>query len=307
MKPDPAELSRLIAQGHKRAIARAISIIENGHTQARSILEALHPRIGRAHRIGITGPPGVGKSTLTNQIIKYYRKKEISVGVIAVDPSSPFTGGAILGDRVRMQDLFTDPGVFIRSMATRGSLGGLARQASEAADVLDAAGKDVIIMETVGVGQVELDIMNAADTILVVNVPDTGDVIQGMKAGLMEIGDVFIVNKADLEGAERMKTDIQFVLELKGETSGWQQQVFLVDSRKGTGLDDMLTEIDRHKNYLNDAGEFELKRLRRKREQVKSMIMERLGDVFWNKERSELLEKLLEKKSPVEIVDRMLS
>ncbi len=306
MKSDPVVLSDLITRGHRRAVARAISLIENGDPAARSILKTLHPHLGRAHRIGVTGPPGVGKSTFTNQIIKHYRKKNMSVGVIAVDPSSPFTGGAILGDRVRMQEAFTDPEVFIRSMATRGSLGGLARQAREAGDILDASGKNIVIMETVGVGQVELDIMDAADTILVLNVPDTGDVIQGMKAGLMEIGDLFIVNKSDLEGAERMKIDLQFVLELKGGTEGWKQQVFMVNSRTGVGLDEVLMKIGEHKTFLKERGEFERKRLRRKREQVRALVSEALGTKFWNEKRRNLMEKHLAEKSPYEIAEIIL-
>jgi len=306
MITDPEALSRSIIEGHRRAIARAISKIENNDPDTRIILDTVYKHVGSTHRIGITGPPGVGKSTITSQMIKAFRKEGKKVGIIAVDPSSPFTGGAILGDRIRMQDAFTDPDVFIRSMATRGSLGGLARQAGEAADVLAASGKDIVILETVGVGQVELDIMDAADTIIVLTVPDMGDVIQGMKAGLMEIGDIFVVNKADLEGAERTKTDLQFVLELKGQSGDRKQNVILVDARKGQGMDILLKEIKEHRRFLEDQGLFEAKRRKRKIQRVKVLIGEHLDREFWNEKRVELLNSLVDDRSPYEIAEKIL-
>src|SRR5262245_61413450 len=194
--------------GSRRALAKIITAVENDQTSAPELLDAIYPKVGRAYRLGITGPPGAGKSSLVDGLTKLLRKNGHTVGIVAVDPTSPFTGGALLGDRVRMNDLVTDPGVFIRSMATRGSLGGLSQKAREAGDVLDAFGKDFVIYETVGVGQSELDIVEAADTVVVVLVPESGDAVQAMKAGLMEIADVFVMNKSDREGAGRALSEL---------------------------------------------------------------------------------------------------
>jgi len=213
-----APMTRLLADfraGKTAALARAVSIVENHRDGFDALLSVLHPLVGRARRIGITGPPGAGKSTLTTRLAKAYRASDLRVGIVAVDPTSPFTGGALLGDRIRMEEVALDPGVFIRSMATRGSLGGLATATREACDVLDAFGLDVILLETVGVGQSELDIARAADTTLVVLVPESGDSIQTLKAGVMEIADVFAVNKADRPGADRLRNDIELMLGLR--------------------------------------------------------------------------------------------
>ncbi|MBU6364577.1 MAG: methylmalonyl Co-A mutase-associated GTPase MeaB [Gemmatimonadetes bacterium] len=204
------------AGGAPAALARAVSVVEDHRPGFDRLLAALHPRMGRARRIGITGPPGAGKSTTTTQLTAAYRARGLRVGIVAVDPTSPFTGGALLGDRIRMESVALDPGVFIRSMATRGSLGGLATATREVCDVLDAHGVDVILIETVGVGQSELDVARAADTTLVVLVPESGDSIQTLKAGVMEIADVFAVNKADRPGADRLRTDIELMLGMRG-------------------------------------------------------------------------------------------
>jgi LAO/AO transport system kinase len=218
----PNALDRLIAEfrsGRKAALARAVSIVENHRPGFDRLLAELHPSLGRARRIGLTGPPGAGKSTMTTALTRSLRAAGHTVGIVAVDPTSPFTGGALLGDRIRMESVALDPGVFIRSMATRGSLGGLASATREVCDVLDAFGCDVILVETVGVGQSELDVARAADTTLVVLVPESGDSIQTLKAGVMEIADVFVVNKADRPGAERLRNDIELMLGLRSGAS----------------------------------------------------------------------------------------
>jgi LAO/AO transport system kinase len=217
-----AAIARLLEQfraGKPAALARAVSIVENHRSGFEQVLAAQHAKLGRARRIGITGPPGAGKSTLTTRLARFFRDRELRVGIVAVDPTSPFTGGALLGDRIRMEDIALDPGVFIRSMATRGSLGGLATATREVCDVLDGFGMDIIIIETVGVGQSELDVARAADSTLVVLVPESGDSIQTLKAGVMEIADVFTVNKADRPGADRLRNDIELMLGLRAGAS----------------------------------------------------------------------------------------
>lgn len=211
-------LARLLPDyesGRTAALARAVSIVENHRAGWDALLASIHPRVGRARRVGITGPPGAGKSTITSLVAREYRKQGLRVGIVAVDPTSPFTGGALLGDRIRMEEVATDPGVYIRSMATRGSLGGLATATREVCDVLDGFGIDIILIETVGVGQSELDVARAADTTLVVLVPESGDSIQTLKAGVMEIADVYAVNKADRPGADRLRNDIELMLGLR--------------------------------------------------------------------------------------------
>lgn len=242
------DISRLLeryASGDRRALARLITLVENRTPEVPAIMRELYPRVGRAMLIGLTGPPGAGKSTLGDKLIAAFRAQGKTVAVVAVDPSSPFSGGAVLGDRVRMQEHFLDPGVFIRSLSTRGRHGGLARATREVVHVLDAFGHDVVIVETVGVGQTELDIMGLAHTTVVVLVPEAGDTIQVMKAGLLEIADVFVVNKADRDGARRLKNELEVMLHLR-PAAAWNVPVLLTEAVANKGIDDLVTQIEAH-------------------------------------------------------------
>jgi LAO/AO transport system kinase len=269
------------AEGNRSALSKIITLVENHESTFPEVLDRLYPRTGRAYRIGVTGPPGAGKSTLVSTLVKRIRKDDKLVGVIAVDPSSPFTGGALLGDRIRMQDIGVDPGVFVRSMATRGSLGGLAEAAGDVADVMDAFGKDVIITETVGVGQCELDIAEACYTTVVVLVPESGDAVQAMKAGLMEIADVLAVNKSDREGADRMARQVRAVLELAGERNGWRPPVVCTTASEGEGIEELYEHIEKHHEFLSESGGLERHRRKNVEATLRALVEGDLHRRMW--------------------------
>ena len=308
------------AEGKKAALARAVSIVENRRSGADRLLAELHPKLGRARRIGVTGPPGAGKSTLTTELTAAYRRAGLTVGIVAVDPTSPFTGGALLGDRIRMEAVALDPGVFIRSMATRGSLGGLAAATRDVTDVLDAFGLDRVIIETVGVGQTELDVSRTADTTMVVLVPESGDSIQTLKAGLMEIADIFIVNKSDRPGADRLRNELELMIGLrsgetmknvpahhgvdlgramtkaerlamnpakaareaaKAESENWTPPVLRTVAAKQEGVDDVMASLDRHAHYLETSGTLTERRRRRLHDRVVEIVERTLQQRLW--------------------------
>jgi len=258
-----------------RALGRAISILEDGGDSQRELIRRVYAETGKARVVGITGPPGAGKSTLVDRLARLIRKNGQTVGILAVDPTSPFTGGALLGDRIRMQTLYTDPGVFIRSMATRGAMGGLARASRDAVDLLDAAGFDWVLIETVGVGQDEVDIVRTADTVVLVTIPGLGDDIQAIKAGILEIADVFVINKADREGVERTAKDLQMMLSI-GEHGEWLPPILKTVASREEGIDRVLAEIERHREHLAASGEIERRRRSHLRLRVETILKERV-------------------------------
>jgi LAO/AO transport system kinase len=305
---DLDDLVERLALRQPRAVARAISLLEDGGDLQRELVRRVYSRTGHARVVGITGPPGAGKSTLVDRLTRLLRKRDATVGILAVDPTSPFTGGALLGDRIRMQSLYTDPGVFIRSMATRGAMGGLARAARDAVDVLDAAGFDWILLETVGVGQDEVDVVRTVDSVVVVTVPGLGDDIQAIKAGILEIADVFVINKADREGVDRTVKDLEMMLSL-GEHGAWLPPVLKAVASRDEGIDRVLAEIERHREHLEAAGELAHRRLAHLRLRVETILKERVvaaADRVLGLER-EVERGFAERADPYEVAGRLFA
>lgn len=271
----PELLARARA-GDTRSIARLLTIVENDEPGAADVLRETYPGTGRAQIIGITGPPGGGKSTLVALLVGAYRERVGRVGVVAVDPSSPFTGGAILGDRIRMRERFLDEGVYIRSMASRGHAGGVARSTARVVGVLDALGTDIVLVETVGVGQEEVDVVRVADTVCLVTVPGLGDDIQAIKAGVLEIADVLVVNKADRPGADETARDLAQMLTLGAPRRGWKPPIVRTSAAKGEGIDDLMAAVERHRAWAAESGERERRREESARVEVEALLREAL-------------------------------
>ena len=272
---DPQALVAKLRERDRRTVARLISLVEDGSEELADVIRAIAPLEGGAYTVGVTGPPGVGKSTLVSALLGVLRKRDLTVSVLAIDPTSPFSGGALLGDRLRMQEHATDPGVFIRSMATRGQLGGLAWAAPHALRILDAIGSDVIVLETVGVGQAEVDVAREADTTVVVLAPGFGDAIQANKAGLLEIADVYVVNKADRDGANATARDIKQMLHL-GEARDWEPTVLLTQAADGKGIAELWAEIERHREHITASGELRRRRIARNRHEIVEIALARI-------------------------------
>ena len=270
-----------VLSGDRRALARMVTLIENEAPEARDYLARLYPQSGRAQIVGFTGSPGAGKSTLVTQVVRELRRRDLRIGVVAVDPSSPFTGGAILGDRIRMQELAGDPQVFIRSMASRGSLGGLAASTRDVARALDAAGYDVVIIETVGAGQAEVEIVRAAHTVLVVTVPGMGDDIQALKAGILEIADIFVVNKADRPGADQTAAELRMLLSLAGKqpksAEVWRVPILKTSATLGAGIPELVDALFRHRAFLSESGQLTQRNQRQVRSEVLALLQHTLG------------------------------
>jgi len=271
------ELVEQMLKGEIVPLSRVISLVENESKEMPEIMKLIAPRAGKAYCVGITGPPGSGKSTLVDKLTAIMRKQDLTVGIIAADPSSPFTGGAVLGDRIRMQQHYLDEGVFIRSMASRGSLGGLPQTTGSVIKVLDAFGKDIILVETVGVGQSEIDIMKNSDTVVVVLCPEAGDSIQTMKAGLFEIADIFVVNKADHPGADNLIHDIQSMLHLHNGSSWWDIPALATEAVNNVGIEELYQQIQRHRRILEETGRLTQRRQKQRRDEFFETIKQKVG------------------------------
>jgi GTPase len=292
-----ASLAERLLDGDKRALARAITLIESDDPAGWELVREVYPRTGRARIVGFTGPPGVGKSTIIGALTKLLREADRDIGVLSIDPSSPFTRGALLGDRIRLSEHFLDPGVFIRSMASRGALGGLSEHALQAALVMDAAGKDDVLLETVGVGQGEIDIVDHADTIVLALMPGSGDSIQALKAGVMEIPDLILVNKADHPMTDTMVREIRSVLSL-ADHDGWQVPILRTEAAKGDGIEELASKIDEHRAYIEQEGTLEQRRARNLRNEVLGIASARM--------RRRLSEAIADDPEVGELLDRVV-
>ncbi len=309
------ELAEEVLKGSVRAVSKLISLVENKEPGALAEMQKLYPHTGKAYIIGITGPSGSGKSTLAEKVTQELRLEGFSMGIIAVDPTSPFTGGALLGDRIRMQQISGEDGVFIRSLATRGTQGGLSRATFEAAQILDAFGKDFILIETVGVGQDEVEIVKTVDTCLVVMVPGLGDDIQTLKAGIMEIADIFVVNKADREGVERLVTEIRMMLgllERSPSSERWTPPVVKTVATQGKGISDLIENIKTHRRYLLESNKLEKRRKERTRAEIIKMVEEEISQYVRGLMKYDLFDELIEeiasrKKEPYSYVKQLVA
>jgi len=306
------ELVDRVRAGDLRALSRAISIVEDRRPDSIAILKALFPYSGNAGLIGLTGSPGAGKSTLVDQIAREYRKQGKTIGIVAVDPTSPFSGGAILGDRIRMQSHYADPGIYIRSMATRGSLGGLASTTADVATVLDASGRDLVMIETVGVGQDEVDIVTLADVTLVILVPGMGDDVQTIKAGIMEIADIFIINKSDRDGAERVEREIRAMQSLAVRHDNWTPPIVKTVASDGTGVPEVVESIEKYREYLNQGGLGRNRRVQNWRKRITEMLRDALfqrvvTDYLGNGEAERFAVEVAEhKRDPYSLVEQLV-
>ncbi|MHA2058110.1 MAG: methylmalonyl Co-A mutase-associated GTPase MeaB [Candidatus Thorarchaeota archaeon] len=302
-----------VLSGKRRELARLISLIENEDGDAIEALIQLYKHTGKAHVIGVTGPPGSGKSSLVTKLTAEFRKRKNSIGIVCVDPSSPFTGGALLGDRIRMQEHSLDKEVYVRSMGTRGHLGGLARATSDAVRAIDAFGKDIIFVETVGAGQSEVEVIDVAQTVIVTDMPGSGDDIQAIKAGIMEIADIFVVNKMDLPGAERKVTEINAMLDIDPSEKDWRPPVLLTNSRSGEGVTELADKILEHLHFLKDSGQLEQKGLKRSRDELQELMRYKLTRELYQKlegqpEYEAAIKKIATRKEdPYSVAERLIA